>query len=289
MAPPLRSTNGPGTLSSQTSNYEEDVRFANLLKPIKDLTANWNVPLSNYLTQYYEELTELEINLDGRTAKVNFAEAALFLQGTVSVYSKKVEFLWQNVLKMLDLLASKKALEEADNDDGEDAGDGTGRKRKGRGAIFDPNEFDLVGISIGKNTNLKSEVKESVHSRKMTLKFIFVTPRQLIEKESKEQKMTRIDLYVKSAGKYDLLGQKEEFRVNSQFALRTGMIGEELCAASDLAQQSVSLCDESDSDLRNSISNSFNNTLVPDPNSNPELPMDVEEEIVFQVRLQSHM
>ena len=38
----------------------------------------------------------------------------MFLQGTASVYSKKVEFLWQAVLKMLDLLASKKALDEVE-------------------------------------------------------------------------------------------------------------------------------------------------------------------------------
>ena len=156
-------------------------------------------------------------------------------------------------------------------------GDGTGRKRKK--AIFDPHEFDLVKISIAKNTNLKSDTKEqSVHSQKMKLKFIFVTPRQLIEKEGKEQKMTRIDLYMKSAGKYDLLGQKEEFRVNSQFALRTGMIGEELCAASDLAQQSVSLCE--DSDLRNDLS--FDKTLVNDPNAISDDPPALEEEIAFE-------
>ena len=46
--------------------------------------------------------------------QVNFTEAAMFLQGTASVYSKKVEFLWQSVLKMIDLLASKKALDEVD-------------------------------------------------------------------------------------------------------------------------------------------------------------------------------
>ena len=278
MPPPSRSQYG-GASSSQSSNYadEGDVRFVDLLKPIKDLTTNWSVPLSNYLTQYYEEIKELELELDGQTAKVNFAEAALFLQGTVSVYSKKVEFLWQNVLQMLDLLASKKAL-EADNEEGDDeAGDGSGRKRK-KGAQLDPNEFDLVSISVAKNTNLKSEVKESVHSRKMNLKFIFVTPRQLIEKEGKEQKMTRIDLYVKTAGKYDLLGQKEEFRVNSQFALRTGMIGEELCAESELAQQSVSLCEDSD------LLSSFERTLVGGENrTSGEMIRDlevVEEEIV---------
>ena len=93
---------------SQGNSSIDDVRFAELLKPIKDLTVNWSVPLAKYLEDYYEELHDLQINLDGHETKVNFAEAALFLQGTASVYSKKVEFLWQNVLKMLDLLASKK-------------------------------------------------------------------------------------------------------------------------------------------------------------------------------------
>ena len=63
------------------------------------------MPLSNYLQDYLEEIKEIELELDGETAKLNFAEAALLLQGSVSVYSKKVEFLWQNVLQMLDLLA----------------------------------------------------------------------------------------------------------------------------------------------------------------------------------------
>merc|ERR1712223_277495 len=232
---------------TQSSQYQQnssvdDIRFAELLKPIKDLTVNWSVPLAKYLEDYYEELHDLQINLDGHVTKVNFAEAALFLQGTASVYSKKVEFLWQNVLKMLDLLASKKALEEAaaGNDDEEDDVEGGGKKRKRK--TFDGSQFHLVKIELCKNTNLKSD------SRKMTLKFIFVTPRQLIEKEGKDmQKMTRVNMYLKSvtSEKYDLLGQKEEFRVNSQFALGTGMIGEELSAESELGQQSVSLCDDS--------------------------------------------
>ena len=73
-----------------------------------------------------------------------------------------------------------------------------------------------------------------VHQRKMTLKFIFVTPRQLIERgtEGKEMKEIRVNLYVPPAGnstsstKYDLIGHKEDFRVNMQFALGTAMIGE---------------------------------------------------------------
>ena len=52
-----------------------------------------NVCSCRYLEDYIEELSELHISLDGRTARVNFAEAALLLQGTASVYSKKVPSL----------------------------------------------------------------------------------------------------------------------------------------------------------------------------------------------------
>lgn len=97
--------------ASQSQDPDEQ-RFAELLKPIKDLTVNWEVPLGRYLQNYFEEISELSLNLDNGQ-RVNFVEAALLLQGTASIYSKKVEFLWQNVLKMLDLLASRKALEEA--------------------------------------------------------------------------------------------------------------------------------------------------------------------------------
>ena len=50
---------------------------------------------------------------------------------------------------------------------------------------------------------------KDLHSRKMTLRFIFVTPRQLIEKEGKEIKQNRIPLYDKNM---DLIGHKDDFR-----------------------------------------------------------------------------
>ena len=60
--------------------------------------------------------------------QVNFAEAALLLQGTAAVYSRKVEFLWKTVEQMLDLLASKKALDDAP---GTATGPGARRAKKG--------------------------------------------------------------------------------------------------------------------------------------------------------------
>lgn len=124
--------------SSQASSLGDstcdDQRFAELLKPIKDLTVNWEVPLSTYLQEYIEQLTENMALNGAQHAKVNFVEAALLLQGTASVYSKKVEFLWQNVLKMLDLLTSQKALDEAVGEGGEKA-----KSKKGRHHDF--NDF----------------------------------------------------------------------------------------------------------------------------------------------------
>ncbi len=121
----------------------DDQRFADLIKPIKDLTENWQVPLARYLEEYIEELglEDLAATSGGSgSGKVNFVQAALLLQGTASVYSKKVEFLWQNTLKMLDLLASRKALEEATEGAG-GSGDGSkGRKKK----RHDFNDFTLV-------------------------------------------------------------------------------------------------------------------------------------------------
>ena len=54
--------------------------------------------MANLLSTYIDDLQHVTITFDGGETSVNFAEAALLLQGTASVYSKKVEFLWQMVL-----------------------------------------------------------------------------------------------------------------------------------------------------------------------------------------------
>ena len=48
------------------------------------------------------------ISFDGGSTTMNFAEAALLIQGTACIYSKKVEYLYALVYQTLDLLASKK-------------------------------------------------------------------------------------------------------------------------------------------------------------------------------------
>lgn len=67
---------------------------------------------------------------------------------------------------------------------------------------------------MAKSTNLKTDSIESKTAkdiRKATLNFISVTPRQLIEKEGREQKAVKVNVFAKTTGR-DLLGQKEDFR-----------------------------------------------------------------------------
>ncbi len=69
MAPPRRTlSTGPPSI---VSGGEDDQRFAELLRPIKDLTENWQVPLARYLEEYYDELHDIQISLDGQTTKVS--------------------------------------------------------------------------------------------------------------------------------------------------------------------------------------------------------------------------
>ena len=101
-------------------------------------------------------------------------------------------------------------MESGGNDEEEDDVENPGKKRKKK--TFDGSQFHLVQIELCKNTNLKSDQAKdgSVHSRKMTLRFIFVTPRQLIEKEGRDmQKMTRVNMYLKS-GLYFISRKKKD-------------------------------------------------------------------------------
>jgi condensin-2 complex subunit H2 len=96
-------------MSSQMSQNEPlDIKFRVLINPIKDLAANWDIDIADSLTDYLEELDGLRISLDGQS-NLNFAAAALLIQGSTAVYSKKVEFLHQLVLQSLELITSKKS------------------------------------------------------------------------------------------------------------------------------------------------------------------------------------
>eukprot|EP00466_Bigelowiella_natans_P016215 jgi/Bigna1/74920/fgenesh1_pg.31_\ len=88
------------------SKEMSDHRFAHLLKPIKDLATNWNINVASELEEYMLTLEEIHTSFDGGK-DLNFAEAALLIQGSAGVYSKKVEFLYSLIYQCLDIISKK--------------------------------------------------------------------------------------------------------------------------------------------------------------------------------------
>lgn len=96
-------------------SQENDNRFKALIQPIKDLATNWDIDIAESLTEYLEELDALRISFNGKN-DLNFAEAALLIQGSTTIYSKKVEYLHQLVLQALEFLSTKKVNSYGNSD-----------------------------------------------------------------------------------------------------------------------------------------------------------------------------
>ncbi|KAE8683352.1 Condensin-2 complex subunit H2 [Hibiscus syriacus] len=87
------------------------------VQPERDLEANWEVDLAKKLEDYLLKICSGEItgsqDDDGHSS-VNFGEAALLLQGSVQVYSRKVEYLYNLVLQALEFLSQKRQQDQPD-------------------------------------------------------------------------------------------------------------------------------------------------------------------------------
>lgn len=88
-----------------------ECRFKHLLEPIRDLALNWNIDIAQELEHYLGQLEMVQVTLDGGGSFLNFAEAALLIQGTTCVYSRKVEYLHRLVLQVLDVIDHKLSTE----------------------------------------------------------------------------------------------------------------------------------------------------------------------------------
>jgi len=126
------------------SDEEEETRYRDLLQPIKELAGNWDIDIANGLTEYLEELESLRVTLDGGKSSLNFAEAALLIQGSTAIYSKKVEYLHQLVLQALELITrQKKSVDSKDGGAVGGVGDEVGGAKRDRSKVntFDDDRF----------------------------------------------------------------------------------------------------------------------------------------------------
>lgn len=192
-----------------------ETRFSVFLNPIRDLTKNWEVDIAKYLEEYLEELAEVQITFDGGETLMNFAEAAMLIQGSATVYSKKVEFLWQMVLQMLDLLSSRRNVDSVEAGDGKE---GNGGGKAPLDFSLDFNSVDNIGE--GRNIDLREEDQdEAEDSRRRGFKFLPATPLHLVEKEG-EKSQHRVSLLMKN----EIFGAKDDFRINRSYLTPMGML-----------------------------------------------------------------
>lgn len=73
----------------------------------RDLAQNWSIDVAKDLEDYLDELDHIQISFDGGKTSLNFAEAALLIQGSACVYSRKVEYLYSLIYQALDVITNQ--------------------------------------------------------------------------------------------------------------------------------------------------------------------------------------
>lgn len=173
-------------------------RFAHLLQPIRELTKNWDIDVASELNDYLEELDEMCITFDGGKTRLNFAEAALLIQGSACIYSKKVELLHSLVYQTLEYIndRNKKRSKQAADAQGDDADGTTSQHGADDVAEFTPMELD------------DSERTQKPDSNS-TVSVTPLPPESLIPPETREkQKLPLISV------KGEILCSLKDFRIN---------------------------------------------------------------------------
>ncbi|XP_075328494.1 condensin-2 complex subunit H2 [Odontesthes bonariensis] len=173
-------------------------RFAHLLQPIRELTKNWDVDVASELNDYLEELDEMCITFDGGNTQLNFAEAALLIQGSACIYSKKVELLHSLVYQTLEYINDRNKRRNKEKA-GAQNGD-TSRAASGHDTD-DLAVFSLVDLEASENSQ-KSDSNT-------TVKVTPLPPESLVPPETHEkQKLPLISM------KGEVVCSQKDFRIN---------------------------------------------------------------------------
>ncbi|XP_063074121.1 condensin-2 complex subunit H2 isoform X2 [Engraulis encrasicolus] len=179
-------------------------RFAQLLKPIRELTENWEVDLVAQLGDYLQELEEVQISFDGGKTTMNFAEAALLLQGTTSIYGKKVELLHRLVFQTLDYISNKNKKKDkvAEAAEGGDAGE--------EESASDEVEEQFQAQQLIEEDIVTSENQTTLHTQPSTVLDIApIPPSALIPLDALEKQEFPL---LNTKG--EVLGSWKDFRIN---------------------------------------------------------------------------
>ncbi|XP_050776183.1 condensin-2 complex subunit H2 isoform X2 [Gopherus flavomarginatus] len=181
---------------------EVESRFLHLLQPIRDLTKNWEVDVAAQLGEYLEELDQICISFDGGKTTMNFIEAALLIQGSACIYSRKVEYLYSLVYQALDFISNKKRDKQPTSvgEDGTDADVSAGPRKE---------EEEFLSLDDIKDTNVVSVDMKKDHQPN-TVNIVPLTPMALVPPEETEKKDNPL-----FSRKGEILASRKDFRMNT--------------------------------------------------------------------------
>ncbi|NXL52140.1 CNDH2 protein, partial [Podilymbus podiceps] len=201
---------------------EVESRFLHLLQPIRDLTKNWEVDVATQLGEYLEELDQICISFDNGKTTMNFIEAALLIQGSACVYSRKVEYLYLLVYQTLDFISNKKREKQPSSlgQDGQDA-DAT------FGAAAEEEFLSLDDIRDTSQANV--DMKDCQPN---AVSIIPLTPMALVPPEEAEKRDNPL-----LSRKGELLASRKDFRMNTCTPHATGAFLLELAGLSPTCLQ----------------------------------------------------
>jgi condensin-2 complex subunit H2 len=180
---------------------ERQSRFAYLLEPIRDLTKNWEVDVARQLDDYLSEIAEITISFDGGATQLNFAEAALLIQGSACIYSRKVEYLHALVYQTLDLISSNRKLAHGSSVDDQ------GRDRDVSFAVCRAEEELVVLDGLPVTANVKNTLDTDLTVATTVPRTpLSLTPLQESDRVNSTPLLSRTG---------ELLGSKVDFKMNT--------------------------------------------------------------------------
>ncbi|XP_062928973.1 condensin-2 complex subunit H2 isoform X2 [Mobula hypostoma] len=202
----------------------EDVesRFAHLLQPIRELTKNWEIDVAAQLEEYLEELDQICISFDDGKTTMNFAEAALLIQGSACIYSRKVEYLYSLVYQALDLISNKKRNQKPAS---------IGESGTDHDISLDNQNAEMEFLSLD---DIECPSKNSIDMEKEdnspVVSIIPITPLALVPPEEIEKKNNPL-----FSRRGEILGSRKDFRMNTCTPHATGAFILELKNASPMS------------------------------------------------------
>ncbi|NXR24813.1 CNDH2 protein, partial [Cinclus mexicanus] len=194
-----------------------DSRFLHLHQPIRDLTKNWEVDVATQLGEYLEELDQICISFDNGKTTMNFMEAALLIQGSACIYSRKVEHLYMLVCQALDCISNKKRqkLPSSLGPDGRDAD-----------ATFTDKEVEFLSLDDIPETS-QARVDKRRNQQPAAVNIIPLTPMSL---EAPEEGEKEEDPLMSRQG--EVLAGRRDFRMNISIHHASGTFLQDLAGLS---------------------------------------------------------